>query len=233
MAASYPGSLYSPRTKANRPGAVYDATKETITYVEDVVFLDEEVVAIETELGTNPKRLSTDVAARIKGIRSYNDADADVLVIKDGKKVGIDNTTPTQILDVKGLCGFTSIGGQIIKLTNKTGANSVKGEIVETNMVTENAVQSGSSDSLEPIGVFLESGVVDGDEAWIVIGGIAEVLADAAGFSRGDWLQTSNTAKRAEGSAHIPNPVKHFQEIGHALEDAGANALGKAVLHFN
>lgn len=48
--AIFPGGIYSPRTKENRAGAVYDANKKTITYVEDVVKLDDEVVAIETHL---------------------------------------------------------------------------------------------------------------------------------------------------------------------------------------
>lgn len=51
MAASYPGSVYSPRTKENKAGVVYDENKKTIGYAEDVVKLDEEVVAIETYLG--------------------------------------------------------------------------------------------------------------------------------------------------------------------------------------
>ena len=93
----------------------------------------------------------------------------------------------------------TVIGGFCIKLTNKTGANSVAGELVETSVGTANAVQ----------------------------------LASADGFSMGDWIQSSGTAGRGEGTAHVPNPTVHMQEIGHALEDAGANALGKVVLHFN
>ncbi len=233
MAASYPGGVYSPRTKSNKFGEVYDASKETLIFAEDIIKLDEEIVAIENELGTEPKGTSTDVAEKIKGFKSQADADADAIQIKDGKKVGIDNASPTQILDIKAKIGFSEIGGLLIKLTNKTGGVSVKGEVVETSTITENAVQSTDSDSKEAFGIFLEAGVADGAEAWIVISGIAEVLADANGWSRGDWIQTSNTAKRGEGTAHTPNPTKHFQEIGHAIEDAAANSLGKLVLHFN
>ena len=50
MTASYPSAVYSPRTKANRPGVVYDANKSTVGYAEDVVKLDDEVVAIENDL---------------------------------------------------------------------------------------------------------------------------------------------------------------------------------------
>ena len=233
MAATYPGGIYPPRTKSNKSGEVYDADKETIIFAEDIVKLDEEVVAIENELGTGPKGSSTDVKEKISAFKSQADADADAVQVKGGKKVGIDNASPTQILDIKAKTGFSEIGGLLIKLTNKTGNVSVKGESVEVSIVTENAVSLCGADSLEPIGVFLEAGVADGAEAWIVIGGIAEVLADANGFSRGDWIQTSNTAGRGEGSAHLPNPVAHMQEMGHAIEDAAANSLGKVVLHFN
>lgn len=48
--ADYPGAEYSPRTKENKAGVVYDADKKTIGYVEDITKLDAEVVAIEKDL---------------------------------------------------------------------------------------------------------------------------------------------------------------------------------------
>lgn len=48
--SDYPNSIYSPRTKANRSGVVYDATKETVVFAEDVQKSDAEIVAIETDL---------------------------------------------------------------------------------------------------------------------------------------------------------------------------------------
>jgi len=65
MAANYPGSVYSPRTKENKAGVVYDADKATLIFAEDIVKLDEEIVAIENELGTNVKGVFTDLKARI------------------------------------------------------------------------------------------------------------------------------------------------------------------------
>lgn len=65
MAASYPGSVYSPRTKSNKSGEVYDENKETLIFAEDIVKLDEEIVAIENELGTNIKGGFGDLKARI------------------------------------------------------------------------------------------------------------------------------------------------------------------------
>ena len=63
--ATFPSGVYSPRTKENETGVVYDATKKTIGYAEDIAKLDDEVVAVETELGTNPKGNFTDVKTRI------------------------------------------------------------------------------------------------------------------------------------------------------------------------
>lgn len=48
--ADYPSATYSPRTKENRSGVVYDANKKTVLFVEDIQKLDAEVVALETFL---------------------------------------------------------------------------------------------------------------------------------------------------------------------------------------
>ena len=48
MAASYPASIKSFRTKANKSGVVYDADKTTVLFVEDFSAIEDEVVALET-----------------------------------------------------------------------------------------------------------------------------------------------------------------------------------------
>ena len=48
--ADFPGAVYSPRFKKNKPGVEYDEGKSDIGFVEDVTKLDDEVVAIETFL---------------------------------------------------------------------------------------------------------------------------------------------------------------------------------------
>ena len=45
--ATFPSGVYSPRTKENKTGVVYDATKRKILFAEDLNKLDDEVVAIE------------------------------------------------------------------------------------------------------------------------------------------------------------------------------------------
>jgi len=63
--ASYPNNIYTPREKENRNGVTYDPTKKTVIFKEDVSKLDDEVVATETELGTNPKGTHDSVKDRI------------------------------------------------------------------------------------------------------------------------------------------------------------------------
>jgi hypothetical protein len=53
--ATFPDAIASFRTKTNRNGVVYDADKQTVPFAEDNNLQDDEIVAIETELGTNPK----------------------------------------------------------------------------------------------------------------------------------------------------------------------------------
>lgn len=48
--ADYPGDIYDPRTKENKAGVVYQSAKTTVGYAEDVVKLDDEVVALATDL---------------------------------------------------------------------------------------------------------------------------------------------------------------------------------------
>jgi hypothetical protein len=66
--ADYPNSIVSPRAVVNKSGVTYDATKTDTLFAEDVNDPNAEIVAIETELGTNPKSSDADVAARLDRI---------------------------------------------------------------------------------------------------------------------------------------------------------------------
>lgn len=127
--------------------------------------------------------------------------------------------------------GISAEGGFCVKLTNNTGGNSVKGEIVEASG-TQGFDQADANDVM-PIGVCYDAGVANGSECWVVVGGIADVLIDAGGCTIGDWLGTGATAGSADGDAATPAAAQHFQEIGHALETRVGAGLAKGIIHFN
>jgi len=124
--ASYPSSIYSPRTKANKSGVVYTPAKTTVIYAEDVVYDDNEIVAIETELGTLAKWGSANIKERLKGIRSLSSANEDTLVVKESN-VGIGTAGPGQILHVAAnitpiiqIDSANAAGGFVMRTSNGT-----------------------------------------------------------------------------------------------------------------
>lgn len=139
---------------------------------------------------------------------------------------------------------FTPEGGIAILLTNKTGANTVKGEVVTPSGTTTSAVKLIIKDYPDPIGAFYESGIADGQEAWVVVAGIADVYFVASttmGYVARGFLT-------ADGASYVPGQAlneavptgspavvteKHFYEIGHLLETRVGAGLAKVVLHFN
>ena len=136
---------------------------------------------------------------------------------------------------------ITDAGGLAIKLTNKIGAASVKGYIVTADTTTDNAVKLVPVQEPNAIGVFLEDDIADGDEAWVVISGIADVYFSVAP-TKGYLARTGLTADTGEVTGQalseaIPSSPfatdKHFCEIGHILETKGSAGLAKVVLHFN
>lgn len=131
--------------------------------------------------------------------------------------------------------GITSEGGFVISLINKTGANSIKGTIIEASHTDENAFGVADANSDHPIGVVLDNGVADGEYCRVVVGGKAQVLMkDTEAATVGYWVRTSDVAGRAIMEIS-PNPSFHWQEIGHSLENqlAGTNVLVWIDLHFN
>lgn len=68
--ADYPNTITDPRVVANKPGTEYDAAKTTRLFAEDHNGLADEIVAIEEELGLNPRGSSANVAERIEDIES-------------------------------------------------------------------------------------------------------------------------------------------------------------------
>jgi len=135
----------------------------------------------------------------------------------------------------------TPIGGLAVKLVNRSGAASIKGHLVDISPSYDESVRLCPVEVPDCIGVFLDSGIPDGEEAWVVISGVAEVYFFASTirghFARIGWgSDTGEVAGQAIAEA-IPSPPlstdKHFGEIGHVLTTRTGPGLAKVVLHFN
>lgn len=63
--ADYPTTIFEQREIENVPGVVYDASKKTRVYAEDLVALGDEVTAIETTLGENVQGSYDTLAERL------------------------------------------------------------------------------------------------------------------------------------------------------------------------
>lgn len=139
------------------------------------------------------------------------------------------------------LVKHTDIGGIAVKMTNKTGAPSVKGYLVTTSSSTNHAVELTAVDIPNCVGCFLDSGVADGQLAWVVIQGMADVYFSGSTV-RGHMARigvasdTGEQAGQAISEAVPTSPFatdKHFGEIGHVAETRTGAGLARVVLHFN
>ena len=68
--STFPGAIYSPRTKENKEGVVYDPLETTTLFADDFTNNDAEIVAIETELGTTPSGVYDTVKAWLTALTS-------------------------------------------------------------------------------------------------------------------------------------------------------------------
>jgi len=132
---------------------------------------------------------------------------------------------------------LTVEGGIAIKLTNKTGANSVKGSVVSASTALNYACML-QDHQVAAIGVVYEDGVPDGAEVWVVVQGMADVLLEnSTAATRGYWVYCSTVDGRANATLAGPpaGADEHFKEIGHCIQTigAGTDVLARAVLHFN
>lgn len=140
-----------------------------------------------------------------------------------------------------GKTGKSAEGGNLVKLTNKTGSASVKGHVVTVSSSVDNAVSNIVVDAPDVTMVTYESGVADGDECWYVEGGIADVYfignTTRAHIARGFLTADAGyVSGQALSEAYPVSPFasdKHFYEIGHVLESRTGAGLAKTTLHFN
>lgn len=136
---------------------------------------------------------------------------------------------------------ITSEGGLAIKLTNKTGAASVKGTLVDPHTTIDFAVVLVPAGLPDIIGVMYESGVPDGAECWVVVSGLADVMF-IGDVTPGQFARMSIAADTGDAPGHaiaenLPTAPfatdKHFMEIGHCLQARTGAGLARVVLHFN
>ncbi len=147
----------------------------------------------------------------------------------------------TRTTDTTEYVRFTAEGGLAIRLTNKTGAPSIKGYLVTASNATANSCKLVVMGEPDIVGVFYESGVADGSDAWIVVSGIAEVYFSGnttlEHFARN--LMAADGVGSAGQAISEAVPVapfatdKHFMEIGHVIEARVGAGLAKIVMHFN
>jgi hypothetical protein len=151
--------------------------------------------------------------------------------------IGVATITPTAKFSVAEKSAMNEIGGFMVKLTNKTGATSVKGTVVYADPDVDNAFDVNPIDGDMPFGIVYDNGIADGAECWVVVSGIAEVLlVNTVASTRSYIAYSSGTvAGRIDTAATIPVAATHFKEIGHTLESkaGGTDVLVKCALHFN
>jgi hypothetical protein len=205
-----------------------DHTDVAITLGDDLEFVSGTGVIDESmEIGLKDSISVTTVSEAEAGVG----VTADGVLLKDGTVQGAKSY-------------MTAEGGLAVKLTNKTGGASVKGEVVTVynDSAIDHAVEKIVVDIPNPIGVFYESGVADGAEAWVVVSGIADVyfVSDATRGHIARGFLTADGASYVTGQAlseAVPGSPfaadKHFYEIGHVLESRTGAGLAKCVLHFN
>lgn len=133
---------------------------------------------------------------------------------------------------------LTPEGGLAVKLTNKTGAASVKGTIVSVSTGTDNAFALSAVDASGCVGVVYETDIADAAECWVVVKGIAQVLftnnVTHGMYARpGVAADTGEVAGKAVGAA-IPaatfNTDAYLARFGFVLESKNAGSLAKVLL---
>lgn len=136
---------------------------------------------------------------------------------------------------------FTAEGGLAVLLTNKTGANSIKGYLVRAHGSVEKAVELIVKGDPDPFGVFYDSGIPDGSEAWVVFSGLADVYFTAVGSTMGYFARNLLSGDTGDAGQILSEAVptspfstdKHFLEIGHILETRVGAGLARVIMHFN
>lgn len=96
--ADYPATIYAPRAKENWPNVVYTSTKKTIIFKEDFDSLENEIKAIENELGLYVKGNFGDLVERLESLE-----DNQTKYLSHVEKTGSFTTNSTSWVDITNL----------------------------------------------------------------------------------------------------------------------------------
>ena len=129
---------------------------------------------------------------------------------------------------------ITPEGGFAVRLTNKSGAVTLKGQIVSHQGTVARAFDLTAVDANHCLGVVYESGVEDGAQCWVVVAGIAQVLMKNAA-TMGHICRIPLTADGGEAAGYAMDAEQSSSasvyKIGDVLETADAEELCKVLLH--
>jgi len=131
------------------------------------------------------------------------------------------------------LAKITPEGGYAVKLTNKTGSPSVKGQIVSHKGTDANAFGLTAVNATHCLGVVYEGGVADAAECWVVVSGIAQVrMKNAATMGHICRIPlTADVGEAGYAMDAVQSDTASVYKIGDVLETAEAEVLCKVLLH--
>ena len=129
---------------------------------------------------------------------------------------------------------ITPEGGFAVRLTNKSGAVTVKGQIVSHKGTVARAFDLTAVDANHCLGVVYESGIEDAAECWVVVSGIAQVLMKNAA-TMGHICRIPLNTDEGEAAGYAMDAAQSSSasvyKIGDVLETANAEVLCKVLLH--
>jgi len=128
---------------------------------------------------------------------------------------------------------ITPEGGFAVRLTNKSGAVSVKGQIVSHKGTVARAFDLTAVGANHCLGVVYESGIADGAECWVVVSGIAQVLMKNAA-TMGHICRIPLNTDEGEAAGYAmdaeQSSTASVYKIGDVLETADAEVLCRVLL---
>jgi len=150
--------------------------------------------------------------------------------------LGIGTATPTTILSVNELTGFTSEGGHAVRMYNNTGGTLTRGYIVRIAGTGDSYIELAAAGSDAPCGIVFQD-IPTANWGWITVGGYAYVQFVASVTQTGygsDYYcaMSAGTAGKADQFA-ISTLTRHNGEVGHAVQAVANNGLVKCLIHWN